>query len=243
MKHFVFMFVMASCALAFAADPTTQPVDLKAWCVTPTNNPNPQRHAEFLERAKDKKIELLFMGDSITWAWQNAEGGLKTWEKFYLKYNVANFGVPGETTADTLGHIEGGVLDGLKPKVVVLLIGTNNLGGGVHSDWIAAGIEKIVNAAKEKMPGSRMLVVGIFPRGKADNEFRWRIDQVNGFVSKLDDSDRIRYLNVGPKFLDDRKEYKDGLTRDHLHLTPEGYEIWAVEMQPLLDEMMNAPPK
>jgi len=238
--NFARAFSIVCCfTLIILAEPTTQTVDLQAWCITPTINPNPARHAEFRERAKAKNIQLVFLGDSITDAWRSPDRGLKVWEKHYAPLNAANFGISAETTADTLGHIEGGLLDGLNPKVVVLLIGTNNLGGGVHSDWIAAGVEKIVKAVRGRLPNTRVLVLGIFPRGNATNEFRWRIKQVNGFLSKLDDGDHVRFLDIGEKFVDDKGEYLEGLFPDNLHPTTHGYEIWSDAMQPLVEEMMG----
>ena len=138
-----------------------------------------------------------------------------------------------------------GILDGLKPKVVVVLIGTNNLGHNPSEkpEWVAAGITAIVNTLHQKLPDTKVLLLGIFPRGgirSRNMPIRSRIAAVNAIVSKLDDGNKTRYLDMAPKFLGVNGDIPKDVLGDGLHPTPKGDQIWAETTQPLLDEMMGA---
>ena len=200
---------------------------------------NAGRQKAFLERAKDKGIHLVFLGDSITDFWQKR--GKAVWEEFYAKHDAANFGVSGEHTEHTLGHIEGGILNGLHPKVVVIMIGTNNVGHipDERAWWTADGIKKIVAAVHEKLPDAKVLLLGVFPREGKDSRHRKQIAEINATISKLDDGKKTRYLDLTPKFTNASGAIPKEIMPDGLHPSAKGYQIWAEAMQPLLDEMMK----
>jgi lysophospholipase L1-like esterase len=215
--------------------------------------PNPtfvKMHQSFLERAKAGPIGILFLGDSITQGWTHAP---QIWKDHYGKYNPANFGIGGDHTEHVLWRIDNGELDGISPRVVVLLIGTNNFRQN-SADEIAAADRKIVAEIHQKLPQTKVLVIGIFPRGAdptATNDHRngdahgsvpavrAMIKQINNQLAALDDGKTTRYLDVGPKFLNAKGEIPPELMKDALHPTESGYRIWADAMQPLLDEMMK----
>jgi lysophospholipase L1-like esterase len=205
---------------------TTQPV------------PRGGAHARFLQQAKQGNIDLLFFGDSITAGW----GQNEVWKKYYTPLKAANFGIGGERTQHILWGIENGEVDGISPKVVVLLIGTNNLGGNTP-EQIAEGITIIVRRLREKLPQSKVLLLGIFPREEKPGSMREKITQVNKTVSGLDDGKMIRYLDLGHKFMNAEGVISKEIMPDFLHLSVNGYEIWAESMQPLLTEMMGTEPK
>ena len=200
---------------------------------------NANRQTQFLERAKDKKIQLVFLGDSITDGWQGM--GKAIWTQYYSKYNAADFGVSGERTEHTLGHIAGGILDGLHPKVVVIMIGTNNIGQNIDEKpvWTAAGIKKILDTVHDKLPEAKVLLLGVFPRETKVSPHRQSISDINAIISKFDDGRKTRYLDLTPKFVDANGEIPKDIMPDGLHPNAAGYEIWAKSMQPLLDEMMK----
>jgi lysophospholipase L1-like esterase len=200
---------------------------------------NAGRQKAFLERAKDKDIGIVFLGDSITDFWQNR--GKAVWDEFYAKYDAANFGVSGEHTEHTLGHIAGGILEGLHPNVVVVMIGTNNIGhiGDEKPEWTAAGIAKIVKTVHEKLPEAKVLLLGVFPREGKESRHRRQITEINGIISRLDDGKRTRYLDLTSKFTDEKGEIPKDIMPDGLHPNAKGYQIWAVAMRPLLTEMMR----
>jgi beta-glucosidase len=198
-----------------------------------------QKHESFLKRGKEGPIGLLFIGDSITQGWGGAK---EVWSKSYDKYQPANFGIGGDRTQHVLWRIENGELDGISPKVVVLMIGTNNTGGDT-AEAIAKADTKIIQAICAKLPKARVLVLGIFPRGnKATGELNAgtmaKIKEVNAVLAKLDDGKTVRYLDLADKFIVGGKIPMDVMP-DQLHPNAKGYQIWAEAMQPLLEEMMK----
>jgi lysophospholipase L1-like esterase len=200
------------------------------------------RHNSFLARGKAGPIGVLFMGDSITEGWRNT-GAADIFTAHYGKYDPANFGIGGDKTQHVLWRIDNGELDGIHPKVVVLMIGTNNIGDSQEA--IYRGVKKIIDETQAKLPDARQLVLGIFPRGHDPATepntvaMRAKITWVNSQLAKLDDGSKIRYLDIGPKFLDPTGILAQPIMRDYLHPTTAGYQIWAESMQPLLDEMMK----
>lgn len=195
-------------------------------------------HNKLLKRAEDKNIQLVFLGDSITAYWLRA--GLPVWTKYYSQYDAGDFGIPGETTGQTIGHLEGGILDGLKPKAVVILIGTNNIGKfRDQPEWVAAGIQKIVAIVSEKLPQSQIVLLSIFPCGKKNDPWRSSVAAVNAIISKTDFGPQVHYLDFGDKFLDSNGELPKEIFPDLLHPSLQGYQIWAENMQPILDPLMK----
>ncbi len=206
-------------------------------------------HEAFLHRGKEAPMDVLFLGDSITEGWLGK--GLSVWKREYWKYTPANFGIGGDRTEHVLWRMDNKELNGIHPKVVVLMIGTNNTGSNT-GDEIAAADVKIVKELREKLPETKVLVLAIFPRGPrkakdgsipenaAASAAGWmtKINTANEALAKLDDGSNIRYLDIGDKFLVDGK-IPDDIMPDQLHPNEKGYNIWADAMQPLLDEMMK----
>ncbi|HEX4052728.1 MAG TPA: platelet-activating factor acetylhydrolase IB subunit [Tepidisphaeraceae bacterium] len=197
-------------------------------------------HEEFLQRRTQGKIGVLFLGDSITegWHWW----GKEVWPKYYPQMDAANFGIGGDKTEHVLWRIDNGELDGISPKVLVLLIGTNNI--GYTADEILKGDEKIIQEIHDKLPNTKLLILGIFPRGADPTdakvaEMRDKIKTVNEGLAKLDDGSKTRFLDIGDKFLGADGTIDPSVMKDALHPTPAGYEIWADNMNPLLDQMMQ----
>ena len=205
-------------------------------------------HASFLERAKQGPIDLLFLGDSITERWTSAQD---VWKAHYEKYNPANFGISGDATQHILWRIQNGELDNIHPKVLVLMIGTNNTKGN-SADEIAAADKLIVQKIREKLPDTKILLLAIFPRGpqKAHNgtvddgvERMQKIHAINAELAKMDNGNTIRFLDIGNQFLDANGKIPADVMPDQLHPSPKGYDIWAAAMQPLLDQMMASQSK
>jgi lysophospholipase L1-like esterase len=196
-----------------------------------------QLHESFLKRVKEGKIDLLFLGDSITEGWgQNA-----VWQKSYGPLNAANFGIGGDTTENVLWRIQNGEIEGISPKVIVLLIGTNNFGlEGHQPDGVAKGIATIVQSLRKKLPSSKVLLLAIFPRDeKPGTESRNRIKKVNDQIAPLDDRKNVRYLDIGPKLANPDGTLSKDIMPDFLHLSEKGYQIWADAMDPLLKQLMG----
>jgi lysophospholipase L1-like esterase len=193
-------------------------------------------HEEYVKRAKAGNVNLVFFGDSLTHWWDG-----KDFKKRYVSLGGVNFGIGGDKTQHLLWRIQNGEMDGITPKVDVVLIGTNNLGDD-RPEKIADGITKVISAIQEKSPTSKILLLGIFPRGWNANEAKWydmKISKINSTISKLDDGKNVRYVDFGPKLRDEDGNVSRRIFKDGLHLSGEGYQIWADAMQPILDEMLG----
>jgi lysophospholipase L1-like esterase len=197
-------------------------------------------HDAYVERAKHKDIELLFLGDSITQGWNDNE----TWKRYYGARKAANFGLGGDHTQHLLWRIQNGAIEGLNPKVVVLLIGTNNIGANTPEE-IAVGIKAIVKTLRAKLPHSKLLLLGVLPRGVyrdkslKEDKLDPRPAQINVLIQSLDDGTMIRYLDIGSAFLNDAGQPAKAWMPDFLHLSPEGYRRWADAMEPTLWQMLE----
>jgi beta-glucosidase len=167
-----------------------------------------ESHAVFLKRAKEGPVGVLFLGDSITEGWTKAPA---VWQEHYGKYQPANFGIGGDQTQHVIWRIEDGELDGIKPKVVVLMIGTNNSGSHTGAQ-IAAADEKIVGLIRAKLPEAKVLLLAIFPRGpRAKNKEGVFTDdgvkrmavihEANARLARLDDGKAVRFLDINRVFL------------------------------------------
>ena len=195
------------------------------------------KHEAFLKRAKEGKIDLLFVGDSITEGW----GNNAVWQKTYGPLNAANFGIGGDTTEDVLWRLENGEVDGIAPKVAVVLIGTNNFGLEGHTpDAVVKGVTAVVQTLRKKLPATKILLLAIFPRDeKPTADIRKRIKTVNEQIVKLDDRKTVRFLDIGPKLSNPDGSLSKEVMPDFLHLSEKGYQIWADAMGPLLKELMG----
>jgi lysophospholipase L1-like esterase len=208
-----------------------------------------KKHEAILQRARSGPVGLLFLGDSITERWRVAP---HIWDAYYGKYGPANFGIGGDRTQNVIWRIEHGELDGIAPKVVVLMLGTNNSLDYPAED-IAAADRKIVGMIRARLPDAKILLLGIFPRGPHDakggpitpdkiEEAARRmqtIAAVNHDLAKLDDGQTIRYLDIGAMFLGQDGRIPTSIMPDQLHPGPAGYQLWADAMRPLLDSMMK----
>jgi lysophospholipase L1-like esterase len=193
------------------------------------------RHESFLKIAKEGKTDLLFLGDSITAGW----GGQKnTWEKAFGAWRPSNFGIGGDRTQHVLWRITNGELDGIQPKAVVLMIGTNNSNSDPADD-IARGITRIVETIRAKLPSTKVLLLAVFPRGEKPNPQREKLKQVNDTIAKLDDGKNVHYLDIGSKFLQPDGTLTKDIMPDYLHLSAKGYQIWADAITPKLAELMK----
>jgi lysophospholipase L1-like esterase len=199
-------------------------------------------HEKFVAIAKEGKAQLLFLGDSITAGW--AGGGKEVWNKSFTQWQPANFGIGGDRTQHVLWRIENGELDGIKPKVAVIMIGTNNVGGDTVQG-IASGVTKIVETVRAKTPNTKILLLAVFPRGEfasapgKPNGARDKLDQVNAIIAKLADNQHIFYMDIGAKFLQPDGSISKDIMKDFLHPTPAGYQIWADAITPKLTELMK----
>lgn len=204
-----------------------------------------KRHEAFVEEAKKGGFDVLFTGDSITDGWRNG-AQRKIFEANFAPMKAANFGISGDRTQHVLWRLQHGEFEGLTlPKVVVLMIGTNNIGQTKPPPEPAssaiAGIEAIVKEIHQKSATTRVLLLGVFPRGeKPDNPHRGVIKEINAAAAKLDDAGRtVKYLDIGEKFLQPDGTILRETMPDFLHLSEKGYQIWADAIKPTLEELLK----
>lgn len=209
--------LLAACFLAAADGPrTTVPAER-----------TPERHQQFLAVAKAGGVDLLFLGDSITDGWRNV--GKTVWEQYFAPLKAANFGIGGDRTEHVIWRLRNGELEGIHPKLAVVMIGTNN--GGDPAEDVALGIKTIIGDIQSRSPGTRILLLGIFPRDAMPaGNGRLKNDKVNqiiaGFASPSDPR-RVVYLDIGDKFLTPDKMLGKDIMPDALHPNAKGYQIWA----------------
>ncbi|MGE3819529.1 MAG: platelet-activating factor acetylhydrolase IB subunit [Isosphaeraceae bacterium] len=232
--------VLGPCAVAICAQNAGEHSAIRP---EPREGAAMDMHRGFLERAKQGNVDLLFLGDSITAAWEGRDGdGLgpaQVWDRHYAPRNAANFGIGGDRTQHVLWRLGQGEVDGIQPRVVVLLIGTNNLSGNTPEE-IVEGITAIVRTLKVKLPETKILLLGIFPRGEKPNPLRDRIAAVNARIKGLDDGGKtVKYLEIGHLFLNEDGTISRDVMPDALHLTRKAYRIWADAMEPTLWEMLE----
>jgi beta-glucosidase len=240
--RFDFMLRYFAAALALAALSSGAPLYAAKpahTAVTPaprTDDWWTKMHDGFNERAKKGDVELVFLGDSITQGWADND----TWKKYYGPRHAANFGIGGDRTQHVLWRLEHGNFDGIKPKLVVLMIGTNNSNGADNTAAeIADGIKAIVAQLREKLPDTKVLLLGIFPRGEKPNPQREKNAQASELASKIADDKHVFYLDIGPKFLTADGTLTKEVMPDYLHLSPQGYEIWAEAIEPKVKELLG----
>jgi lysophospholipase L1-like esterase len=203
----------------------------------PREGPWMELHQDFLKRAQKGNVDLLFLGDSITQGWGGAK---KTWERFYGPRNAENFGIGGDRTQHVLWRIQNGELTGIEPKVVVLMIGTNNADNSTP-DEIAQGVTAIVHELRDRLPKSKILLLAVFPRSQKPTAIRERLKSVNQQIAKLDDGSNVRYLDIGKAFLNEDGTISKEIMPDYLHLSQKGYRLWAEAMEPTLWSMLDEP--
>ena len=230
--------------VALLCSATARAADKPASC-TPERK-NPERHEQFLkdkaEALKKGPVDLLFVGDSITDAWRGGPQN-KLYVQRWGKHNPLNIGISGDKTQHVLWRLEHGEVEGIKPKAVVLMIGTNNLGNPPQAtpEDTAAGITCVVKALREKLPDSKILLLGVFPRGaQANDPFRAQIKTINETIARLDDGgEHVKYLDIGDKFLAADGTLPADIMPDALHPNENGYQIWADAIGPVLEDMLK----
>lgn len=193
-------------------------------------------HRGFVKKAQKGGFDVLFLGDSITNGWSGA--GKTIFAEHYEPLKALNIGIGGDTTRQTLWRIDHDALSGIEPKVVVLMIGVNNIFTGTGNDEeIARGIEEVTKQILAKRPKSKILLQSILPQGnKANTE---RSKNINAMIAKLA-NEQIRYLDLTSTFQDADGNLNESLYRnDKVHLSTEGYAAWDAVLRPVLLEMLK----
>jgi len=206
-------------------------------------------HEQLLAKRKQGRIDVYFVGDSITRRWGATDYPrlLENWNKNFFGWNAANFGWGADRVENILWRLENGELDGVNPKVIVLLAGTNNVGNRVSAEGIdkaaanvTKGIEAVLRVMQSKAPNAVIILMGIFPRN--DNMAVMPvIDKINANLAKMADGGEIRHLNINDKLADGAGRLFDGMMneRDKLHPLLNGYQVWADALKPIFVELLG----
>ncbi len=197
-------------------------------------------HARLLDKAGQGGIDIYFEGDSITrrWGADDYPDLLANWRLNFFGFNAADFGWGADKTQNILWRLENGELDGVNPKIIVLLAGTNNLGSNDAAE-IVSGLQAILHIMQSKAPDATIIVTGIFPRN--DNMAMMpTINKINSDLAQLADGKKIRYLNINDKLADPNGKLFDGMMNpDNLHPTIKAYQIWADALKPIFTELVG----
>jgi lysophospholipase L1-like esterase len=215
------------------AEPTTEPVSRgeKFWT---------DRQAKLNERVKRGNVKLLFIGDSITQGWEGAGKGV--WRNFYSQRGAVNLGIGGDRTQHVLWRLQNGNIDGVSPKLAVLMIGTNNSGSNTPEE-IAEGVTKIVGLLREKLPAMKILILSIFPRGADKNDAQRQVNEkANKLIEKLADGENVIVMDIGGRFTKPDGTLTREVMPDLLHLSPPAYQSWAEAIEPVVARVMTGGP-
>ncbi len=198
------------------------------------------RQNELNKRAAEagQAAQVIFIGDSITQGWEGE--GKEVWAKYYARRNAVNLGIGGDRTQHVLWRLDNGNIDGLKPKAIVLMIGTNNSNGEDNTPGqIAQGVTVILKKLREKLPGTKILLHAIFPRGENFSPQRGKLAMINQVLQKNADERNIFWIDFGHKFLRADGTMPRELMPDYLHLSKKGYEIWAESIEERLSGIIG----
>lgn len=238
------LFILISlCSAALRSAPARENA-LPASCIPSADNYH--THADWNQQCearvaamKGQPCDIIFIGDSITQnfvehpknGW-NLVGG-PVWEKHYTNRNALDFGVGADKTQNVLWRLDHMNVRDLRPKVAVLLIGTNNTKDTPPD--IAAGVKAVITKTQQTFTGVKIIFLGILPTTRETE----RMAQANAIIRTYGNDQSVFFFDLGSKMTPVGDNWK-GIGSDHLHLSQEGYELWATEMEPLLDKLLSS---
>ena len=195
------------------------------------------QHDAFVKRARQGGIDVLFLGDSITANF--ATRGKDVWVREIAPLgSVANFGISGDRTQFVLWRVQNGEIDGTNARVVVLMIGTNNLGSATP-ETVARGVAAILGTVRARLPDATVILNALLPRGARNDPLRAKGAAVNALIAPLADGMHVRWLDAGAAFVDADGAIPATLMPDALHPSPAGYAVLAAALRPLLLEALS----
>jgi len=260
MKNKIFglltLFMMSAVLSGCQSTPTTDPYSLGAKshsAVTPADRVNvewwPARHEQVLEQVGQGNVDLIMVGDSITHDWES--NGKEMWNQYYAPRNAVNMGFSGDRTQHVLWRFEHGEISGISPKLAVLMIGTNNSNKDDNTaEEIADGIMAICTEIRVRSPKTKILILAIFPRGNSEqrkvtgqgatfNDQWAKNDQASELASEIADNKMIYFLDISKDFIGENGVLTREVMPDLLHLSEDGYKIWAEAIEPTVQKLMG----
>lgn len=221
----------------------TNPAPNKCIQPIPREGQAHERFVELNKRVQESqgKAEVIFVGDSITQGWEL--NGKDTWAQYYAPRHALNLGIGSDHTQHVLWRLDHGNIDGLKPKVAVVLIGVNNIPDETNTPrQVLEGVTAVVTKIRAKLPETKVLLLGIFPFREDFCLQRGKALQVNQALRKLDDGRWVHFLDIGHLFIQPDGKIPKTMMRDFLHPSPAGYRVWAEAMEPKLAELLGEKP-
>ncbi len=209
-----------------------------------------ERHEAAKKRVASNQADLVFIGDSITHMFggepkSNRTRGEKVWEEFYGRRKALNLGFGWDRTQNVLWRLANGELAGQSPKAVVLLIGTNNFASTKNArentpEEIAAGVAAICDQVHKMSPQTKILLLGIFPRGqKSDDPIRAKVAATNKLLAALDARPEVEFLDLTAKFLESDGSITKEMMPDFLHPGAKAYRLWAESIEPKIVDYLG----
>src|SRR5665213_239304 len=206
-------------------------------------------HEQLVEKAQQGGIDIYFEGDSITRRWGTSDvqykANLANWNSNFFGWNAGDFGWGADAIQNILWRLENGELDGVNPKIIVVLAGVNNIPRALNDDQtddVERGLKKILDICQEKAPDAVIILTAIFPRNDNMSAVP-TIFKIDDDMAKWADGKKIRFLNVNDKLADKDGRQFPGLFVDRLHPTVKGYQIWADGLKPIFTELLGPPAK
>ncbi len=199
----------------------------------------PRHEQKLKEKEALGEVNLLWIGDSITHGWEGA--GKATWDKYYASRKSLNIGFSGDRTENVLWRLDHGAVEGISPKVAVIMIGTNNAGHRQDSSQeIAAGIKAITEDLRKRLPNTKLVLLAIFPRGaNNDDPLRKLTSGANEIIKGFADDKDIYFVDINATFLDQDGNLPKEVMPDLLHPNEEGYRKWAETLEPTLAKLLG----
>jgi beta-glucosidase len=237
---FAIFTTFAAAAVAQETKPAAKKLDVATTPASRTDTWWQDRHNSMNARVKQGNVDLIFVGDSITHGWEGS--GADVWKKYYGARNAVNLGIGGDQTSHVLWRLDHGNIDGISPKLAVVMIGTNNAGQQPPQspEQTARGVEAVVRRLQKKLPQTKILLLAIFPRGADNNDtIRKTNTAANAIIAKLANGQTVFYLDIGPQFLAADGTLSKTIMPDLLHPNAQGYEIWAKAIEPTVAKLMG----
>ncbi len=203
----------------------------ESWWIT--------RHEYTLLRIRQSEVNLLLIGDSITQGW--ADVGRRIWDKYYGHRRAVNLGFGSDRTEHVLWRLDHGEIEGITPKLVILMIGTNNTGTRHDPpEQTAAGIQAILTTLRIRLPSTKILLLGVFPCSASVNDPLRKLNvAINDRLQAYADNRQVFFLDLSRYFLDDQGRLIQDLMPDYLHPNERGYQVWADGMEDMVRKLLD----
>lgn len=194
------------------------------------------RHNAILQQNQSNEVDVVFLGDSITQGWEQV--GRPIWNKYFKDLKAVNMGFGGDKTQHVIWRIDHGTLDHIQPRLIVLMVGTNNAWDGNHQETVD-GIKEVILKIRHKLPNTKILLQAIFPRGDIDDPKRAVNEKANLLLPQLADNEWVYGVNFNDLFQNPDGTLKPFFKPDQVHLNKAGYEIWATALQPVIEQFLQ----